>query len=220
MKNILYRLLIIVIVGIFMAPLAANGSPAGPPTGLDVKVINDSAEPVPVTGDVTATVSGDVNVVNTPGVVIENADPIPVQDNNRPNLITTSTAMEILSGATEDESNAALPTCPEGERFMISGLYATPRVSDFPDDSLSLPAWIVSVRPSQLRTSGFLDVPLVVASEGHFSASAMIPGGQAGPHPDFADTITVRAEVAAPLANGVTFIAHVTGFCGTPFIAP
>jgi hypothetical protein len=42
----------------------ANANPAGPPGGLEVKVINDDTEPVPVTGEVTATISGDVKVVN------------------------------------------------------------------------------------------------------------------------------------------------------------
>jgi hypothetical protein len=48
------------------APAVVIGGPAGPPEGLDVKIINPL--PVPVEGNVTATIPEtiDVNVVNTP----------------------------------------------------------------------------------------------------------------------------------------------------------
>jgi hypothetical protein len=56
---------IISCVGLLVLPAAAIGAPAGPPGGLDVAVINT---PLPVTGSVEATVTGDVNVTNLPAV--------------------------------------------------------------------------------------------------------------------------------------------------------
>ena len=52
-------LVIIACLALLCAPAAVFGDPAGPPGGLDVKIVNPL--PVPVTGDVNATVSGDVN---------------------------------------------------------------------------------------------------------------------------------------------------------------
>ena len=60
-----------IIAIIFMLFLPANAicDPAGPPGGMDVKIVN---QPVEVTGDVNANVRGDVNVVNN------NDNPVPV----------------------------------------------------------------------------------------------------------------------------------------------
>ena len=206
---------IIACIGLLFAPAAVLG--AGPPGGLDVKIVDPL--PLPVTGDVNATVTGDVNVVNEPGVTVENTTPIPVKDSNRPKLITTDTRIGIYGTDTQGENDAGMPPCPDGERFLISGLSAAPSTGDFPD-SLSLSAWVVSVQDVyQLTGSGFYRVPLIVGSEGHRHASMTIPGGQAGPHPDFADTITVRVQLAAPYVPPILeFEVHITGFCGTPYI--
>ncbi len=63
---------IIACVGLLFAPAAVIG--AGPPGGVDVKVTNT---PLPVTGDLNATVTGSVNVQNTPNVFVTN-DAVPV----------------------------------------------------------------------------------------------------------------------------------------------
>jgi hypothetical protein len=63
MKKIMFSGTLLVIAVLVSLNLV-YGQPAGPPGGLDVKVVNDSTEPVPVTGEVTATVSGDVKVTN------------------------------------------------------------------------------------------------------------------------------------------------------------
>jgi hypothetical protein len=57
---------IITCVGLLLAPAAFAGDPKGPPGGLGVEIVNPL--PVPVTGDVDATVSGDVSIVNQPTV--------------------------------------------------------------------------------------------------------------------------------------------------------
>ena len=69
---------IIFCAGLFFVPAAVLGDPAGPPGGLDVNVV--SPNPLPVSGNVNATVTGDVNVVNEPGVTVLNDynTPIPV----------------------------------------------------------------------------------------------------------------------------------------------
>jgi len=71
-------LAIIACLGLLFAPAAVIGDPAGPPSGLDVKIVNPI--PLPVTGEVDATVTGNVNVTNTPNVNVVNdeAHPIPV----------------------------------------------------------------------------------------------------------------------------------------------
>ena len=50
---------------LLFSPAALIGDPAGPPDGLDVKVVNI---PLPVTGEIDATVTGEVTVTNFPPV--------------------------------------------------------------------------------------------------------------------------------------------------------
>jgi len=71
---------IIACVGLLFAPAAVLG--AGPPGGLEVKVVDPL--PLPVTGDVNATVTGEVDVTNTPDVTVVNdqMSPIPVTVQN------------------------------------------------------------------------------------------------------------------------------------------
>lgn len=69
------KLLISGIIGclvMLIAPAAVIGAPAGPPGGLDVTIVNPL--PVPVTGNVNATIQGDVEVIN------DEMNPVPVQD--------------------------------------------------------------------------------------------------------------------------------------------
>lgn len=74
-------LLIIVCLGLLVGSAAVIGGPAGPPGGIDVNVV--SPDPLPVTGEISATVTGDVNVSNTPlPVTISNQEiPVPFQHN-------------------------------------------------------------------------------------------------------------------------------------------
>jgi hypothetical protein len=63
-------LAIIARVELCVGSAAVIGGPAGPPGGLDTRII--APIPVPVEGDVNATVTGDVNVAN------DGANPVPV----------------------------------------------------------------------------------------------------------------------------------------------
>lgn len=62
-------LAIIACIGLLFAPSAVISNAAGPPGGLEVKVLNT---PLPVTGDVTGTISGEVEVTN------DETNPLPV----------------------------------------------------------------------------------------------------------------------------------------------
>ena len=79
---------IVACVGLLFASAAIAKNPKGPPSGLGVEIVNPL--PVPVTGDLNATVSGDVNIANQPtvdamqsgewSVTLENdsTEPVPV----------------------------------------------------------------------------------------------------------------------------------------------
>lgn len=141
----------------------ASSEPAGQPGGLDVNVVN----------------TPNVNIGNVQSVTVKNETSIPVKDSNRPKLITTSTRVRAYKDQSENTNLASIPTCPDGEHFLFSGLYAAPSTYDFPD-SVSLGPWIVSVEDVwQLSQSGFFRVPLNVGSEGHWHASVALPGRKA-----------------------------------------
>jgi len=59
-----------------LVPVAVLSAPAGPPSGLDVKIV--SPLPVPVTVEGDANVTGDVNVTNTPDVNVANTPDVNV----------------------------------------------------------------------------------------------------------------------------------------------
>lgn len=57
---------IIACAGLLVGSASVIGGPAGPPGGLEVNVINPVPLPVTVSGDVTGTISGEVEVTNDP----------------------------------------------------------------------------------------------------------------------------------------------------------
>ena len=57
---------------------------AGPPSGLDVNVVNTSSNPVPVTLQGAGTVSGSVAITNTPNVNVANTRPSTSLERCRP----------------------------------------------------------------------------------------------------------------------------------------
>jgi len=83
---------------LLFAPAAVIGNPAGPPSGLDVNVVNE--DPIPVTGDVNATVTGDVNVANTPDVNVVNTNPVPVTVQNEGELVFIREGYTVPDGKT------------------------------------------------------------------------------------------------------------------------
>ena len=107
---------IIACVGLLFAPAAILG--AGPPGGLEVNVENI---PLPVTGDLNATVTGDVNVVNEPTVHVGSTAGVNVV--NEPTVHIGSTAgepfQETLRVALENDlgSGSAWLWIPDGNRL-------------------------------------------------------------------------------------------------------
>lgn len=74
---------IVTCILLLIVPASVIGGPAGPPGGLDVKIIDQPVEvtgtvDANITGDVNATIPGDVNVKGN--VEITNTDPIPITD--------------------------------------------------------------------------------------------------------------------------------------------
>jgi hypothetical protein len=57
-------------VGLLVSPTPVLA--AGPPSGLDVNVVNPASSPVPVTLQGTGAVTGNVTVTNTPNVTVTN----------------------------------------------------------------------------------------------------------------------------------------------------
>ena len=71
------RLKILGIV-VFLGLIISSIGQADPPGGKDVNIVNPL--PLPVTGEITSTVTGDVNITNTDPIPVnvENSEPIAV----------------------------------------------------------------------------------------------------------------------------------------------
>jgi hypothetical protein len=130
---------IIACVGLVFAPAAVLADPSGPPGGLDVKVVNQ--EPIPVAGDIAATVTGDVSVVNQPTVnaqqsgtwsmSIDNTttNPVPVVEERSVNPIVRQKSED-----DECDSNcrAEVYQVPAGNRrFVIEYVYVNVVVDEW-----------------------------------------------------------------------------------------
>src|SRR5260370_29834403 len=62
---------------------------AGPPSGLDVHVVNTPSNPVPVTLQGTGTVSGNVAITNTPNVNVVNTPTVNIGNSLKPSQLVT-----------------------------------------------------------------------------------------------------------------------------------
>jgi len=62
---------------------------AGPPSGLDVNVVNTPSNPVPVSLQGTGTVSGNVAITNTPNVKVVNTPTVNIGNSLRPSQLVT-----------------------------------------------------------------------------------------------------------------------------------
>jgi hypothetical protein len=87
---------IIASLSLLFAPASVVGDPGGPPGGMDVNVVN--TDPLPVTGDVNATVIGGVDVKNTPNVTVTNnsENPVPVTVKNDALTVEISNAFGFI----------------------------------------------------------------------------------------------------------------------------
>lgn len=131
MKNAKYTLFAalayIALIGALAVTSArpVSGQKGGPP-GPDVRVVNTTAEPVPVTLQGTGKFTGDVNVVNTPSVNIANS-PIVKVDTSTP--LVVQEVGQVQKQFTQAHSGfmlfkgsgttVALYTVPAGKRLII-----------------------------------------------------------------------------------------------------
>jgi hypothetical protein len=76
---------------------------AGPPSGLDVNVVNTPSNPVPVTLHGTSTVSGNVAITNTPLPVEDVREPFQADNHN----------------FSQADAALSFPTVPAGKRLVV-----------------------------------------------------------------------------------------------------
>lgn len=67
-----------------------------------------------------------------------------------PTMVSDSARVDVYQGEMENENTATIPTCPDGEHFLFSGLYAAPSTTNFPGYGLS--ADLDCIRPGRIST--------------------------------------------------------------------
>lgn len=141
--------------------------------------------------------------------------PQPIPDGER-RSITTSGLIVVLTGETFHNDGVDVPPCPSGTMFMATALQATPLPFTSSNALWNLGKWAVSVQVSQLAANGSFSPHLTVVADGAAHASTSILGGQPL-HTDEDHNVMVSLLGAEALAN-ISFVVHVTGYCGVPFV--
>jgi hypothetical protein len=120
------------VLGILCGPARASASSAAATAKQDVRVVNTTAEAVPVAVQGTTTVSGGVEVTNTPSVQIVNPEtaPVPVRVNSALThvgvLASDVVTLRFIAGLlaiTEirsDGSTSTFTTVPAGKALVIT----------------------------------------------------------------------------------------------------
>jgi hypothetical protein len=122
-------------VAIGLVLFAAGVGAAGPDPGINVIVNNSPANPVPVTGSVTGSITGTVGLTPGTSVLIDNTvgDPVRVRNVNDANQPVQAQASCLTTAL------GCLPTIytvPAGKRLVIE--YASMRVCILPGQSATL----------------------------------------------------------------------------------
>lgn len=143
--------------------------------------------------------------------------PQPIPDGDR-RSITTSSLVVVTTGQTFRTGGVQVPPCPSGTQFMATALQASPLPFTSPNALSNLAMWAVSVQVLQLNPFGSFSPNLTAVADGPAHASTSIPGGQPL-HTDEDDNVTVSLLGAAALGT-TSFVVHVTGYCGVPFVSP
>ena len=162
----------------------------------------------------------DVNVVNS------STNPVPVQDINYRNLITTSDRAVLFAGDTFQTASLYVPSCSPGTKFMVTNVQVGLETlgGSTASDVVTLGKWAVNVGTRQEFSSGAgglagsVPVGLVVMGDGPQHASASIPAGQSVLLPGGALDVVVKLLGGTTAAGRYEFLIHVTGGCGTPFV--
>jgi len=143
--------------------------------------------------------------------------PQPIPDGDR-RSITTSGLVVVTTGETFNTDGVQIPPCPNGTVFMATALQATP-VPFTPSNTLSnLAKWRVSAQVNQLGPFGSFSPYLTVVADGPAHASTSMPGGQ--PLHTDEDANVTAALLDGPALGTTSFVVHVTGYCGVPFVHP
>ncbi|MEA3357268.1 MAG: hypothetical protein U9Q67_02440 [Patescibacteria group bacterium] len=139
---------------------------------------------------------------------------------NEENLWTTSARGVILTGKSFTDLDFSLPACPSGKEPLVLGVHVGPEVNvgATSQDVVNLPHWAVSVPVYQRFSSGSIKVSLTALALGPEHISISLPAGQTVISPN-----QLKARIS--LLGGVTashrfeFNVHISGTCGTAFIA-
>ncbi len=136
---------------------AAQSTPTNSTTsGAPVTVVNSSSNPVPVTGSVTGTVTGNVTVSNSA------SQPVPVTASGTPYVNTVVDHVNSSTGhCGSGECNVYFPAVPQGKRLVIK--HVSGRFVD----------------PAKTMFAAQLLVPLIPA--GSYSAQVFLPLPQVVP---------------------------------------
>jgi len=94
---------------------------AGPPSGLDVNVVNTSSNPVPVTLQGAGTVSGSVAITNTPNVNVANTPTVHVSGTVQTQTGIPSGAFSLLFTGLSEQETVSGPD-PAGTSYAITSL--------------------------------------------------------------------------------------------------
>jgi hypothetical protein len=130
---VLPKLTVLAIASMFINSLEAVAQSKVP--GPDVTIVNTAANPVPVTGNLTGTVTitntPNVNVTNTPNVTVTNQVTVRDADNAGRNAVTIQFSSNTTSGSgTQFWQSGAVYTVPAGKRLVIEDfdaeVFATP----------------------------------------------------------------------------------------------
>jgi len=153
---------------------------AGPPSGLDVNVVNTPSNPVPVTLQGTSTVSGNVAVTNTPNVNVVNTPTVNVGNSLKPSQ---------LVAVTSNVGNTGI-SCHATGGNPVSGATAIDLLqnADATSSSFSIPNGKVLVITDAQA------IAISLGSAGHEAQAALIRVGTGG-------TNSI-AEVHGPLDSG------------------
>ena len=152
--------------------------------------------------------SSPVNVVNTP------ANPVPVMDTR----VTTSFDMDIGAGGISASAAPAAPTCPAGQDFLVTGVFAAP--DWFGNEWITaLGRWSIRVNVMQrLAGGGGGSHPILLYGTGPQHVSAVLPAGQPAFSPGRLEVLAFSQD--GPLPSDALFVVHVSGYCGTAFGTP
>lgn len=152
----LYTALVATLVLGTPGPGRSQGPGLGQPNGPDVRVVNKPSEPVPVTLKGTGSITGDVNVVNSPTVKLASGSKVGIDPNSDGVTVRNTSSQPVpIAGTVSNADEPARSPYQDGFGFELANGITTERA--------------LSPLPADKR--------LVIE---YFSATATVPSGQTG----------------------------------------